>query len=94
MFTSLNDYVSYTYITTNEGDDRDCQAGENLVTKPLLPQLKDRIEIKFHEATIRSPGKYKLLYFTHDSSSVLGMSQTFQAGFRSSNETPTSYLEW
>ncbi|XP_014245943.1 phosphatidylinositol 4,5-bisphosphate 5-phosphatase A-like isoform X1 [Cimex lectularius] len=85
-FTSLEEYVAFIYISNNHTD----LMGTTVAVTP--PKNGDKIELNFYENIIRMPGKYRLLYFTHDSGSVLGMSQPFE--LVGSDEQPGASLEW
>ncbi|PSN56506.1 Phosphatidylinositol 4 [Blattella germanica] len=62
-FTSLEDYLCYVY------------AVKGAVSGNSNGRIK---KVIFPETAVRGPGLYRLLYFNHNSGSVLGMSDAFQ----------------
>ncbi|XP_054257760.1 inositol polyphosphate 5-phosphatase K-like isoform X2 [Macrosteles quadrilineatus] len=62
---NLQDYVSYIYLPYQR-DDRISQSGTN-------------VTLRFPPTSVREPGLYRLLYFTRDASSLLGVSAPFSA---------------
>ncbi|XP_067010509.1 inositol polyphosphate 5-phosphatase K isoform X2 [Anabrus simplex] len=63
-FTSLDDYVCYVY------------APRALVMATPTSNSHHK-RVNFPDTALRAPGRYRLLYFSHNSGSVLGMSQPF-----------------
>ncbi|KAL1140543.1 hypothetical protein AAG570_000473, partial [Ranatra chinensis] len=93
-FTSLDDYYSYIYLPVNNEEVVTNSHEIQSAAKIIPSATRDRIELRFHEGMMRSPGKYRLIYFSQDSSSVLGMSSSFLAQHRDSGDVTSSYLEW
>ncbi|XP_073981738.1 inositol polyphosphate 5-phosphatase K-like [Rhodnius prolixus] len=87
-FTSLDEYQGFIYLANNSTD----AATEAL---PNNIRTGDKIELRFYENIIRTPGKYRLLYFSHDSGSVLGMSSPFHLQNRfEGNNVQRVHLDW
>ncbi|KAK7863761.1 hypothetical protein R5R35_011162 [Gryllus longicercus] len=61
-FTSLDDYLSYVYAPR---------------ATPGTANRSETRRVTFPDTALRAPGRYCLLYFSHNSGSVLGMSNPF-----------------
>ncbi|KAJ9598186.1 hypothetical protein L9F63_011124 [Diploptera punctata] len=62
-FSSLEDYLCYVYAVKSSVSGN----GNSRVKQVIFP-----------DTAVRAPGPYRLLYFSHNSGSVLGMSDVFQ----------------
>jgi hypothetical protein len=66
-FTSLDDYLCYVYAARVAVSGN----GNSRVKKVVFP-----------DTAVRAPGTYRLLYFSYNSGSVLGMSEAFEVCHR------------
>lgn len=83
--TNLHDYVSYVYLPHQRED-----IGQHTGVK---------VTLRFPPTAVRTPGLYRLLYFTSGASSLLGMSEPFHAVYRAGQPSvntpkPPSLLDW
>ncbi|XP_014278475.1 inositol polyphosphate 5-phosphatase K-like [Halyomorpha halys] len=87
-FTSLDEYYGFVYVMRHNGDSGNGMPGLQIP----CPKPGDRLELRFYENIIRFPRKYRLLYFSHDSGSVLGMSSSFELKVR--DRQASTHLDW
>lgn len=99
-FTSLEDYITYIYVTPNNRKDNNaggscstnsignCSNSEHIVSGQGM-----KLELKFGDSILRTAGSYVLIYFSRNSSSVLGISDPFPAVY-SSGQVRSVPLDW
>lgn len=85
-FSSLDEYYGFIYVLNYAVD------GAGPFVNPIKPG--DRVELKFHENIVRFPRRYRLIYFSQDSGSILGMSSSFELKSRNAEETSNARLDW
>jgi len=89
-FTSVDEYVAYVYAParlsshqdSSENEDEPCcrDGGEDFSNRPV------EYSVVFPETSVNFNGSYVLLYFSHASRSVYGMSDTFECVTRDSSD--------
>lgn len=71
------------------------QTGPTTSSLPSSPSPRiESLVISFPETAIRYPGSYRLVYFTKNSSDVLGVSNCFQAIDKSTDLNKSYNLDW
>ncbi|KDR07202.1 phosphatidylinositol 4,5-bisphosphate 5-phosphatase A-like isoform X2 [Zootermopsis nevadensis] len=70
-FTSLDDYLCYVYAARGS-----VSGNRNSMVKKVV----------FPDTAVRVTGPYRLLYFSHNSGCVLGMSEAFEVGCRDNGQ--------
>ncbi|KAK7578145.1 hypothetical protein V9T40_010350 [Parthenolecanium corni] len=100
-FNSLDDYAHYVYLTMDSdvtsppsSSDNETSSGTSVSSSPTFTANRssgNKYVVTFPDTAVRSPGQYRLLYFTRDSSSVLGMSDRFEVKDNNGIRVP---LDW
>nr|CAD7447108.1 unnamed protein product [Timema bartmani] len=72
-FTSLEEYLCYVYAMRGTNNTNTARSRVKTVVFPIT--------------AVRTPGQYRLLYFSNNSGSVLGMSEAFRAVNRQGTST-------
>uniref|UniRef100_A0A0A9YBR6 Phosphatidylinositol 4,5-bisphosphate 5-phosphatase A n=1 Tax=Lygus hesperus TaxID=30085 RepID=A0A0A9YBR6_LYGHE len=88
-FAGLDEYLGFIYMSNNN-----TTIDATGTALPTIVRSGDRVELKFFENIVRVPRKYRLIYFSHDSGSVLGMSHSFLLRHRDPSDTTTPPLDW
>lgn len=84
----LQDYVSYIYLPYQREDDE----GSNKIKEGKGKHTSTKILLRFPLTAVRTPGIYRLLYYSKSCSSLLGMSEPFNV---IQKDGPTrSQLDW
>ncbi|XKL59403.1 hypothetical protein PGB90_000419 [Kerria lacca] len=101
-FTALDDYLYYVYLTSNENRNTvspTSSTSDGIMT-PLSPlstvslestDLLNKYIVTFPDTAVRCAGQFRLLYFTRNSNSVLGMSDSFTVEDNGISKVP---LDW
>ncbi|XP_065201140.1 inositol polyphosphate 5-phosphatase K-like [Planococcus citri] len=80
-FTGLDEYVTYVFLPIstheNHSNDSECEGESMVATSSAVNQPCTSYVVTFPDTAIRAPGNYRLLYFTKNSDSILGMSECF-----------------
>nr|XP_018907600.1 PREDICTED: inositol polyphosphate 5-phosphatase K-like [Bemisia tabaci] len=100
-FTSLDDYVSYSYLPDEQDSDQQCSASSTpSETAPSIFTLSRKmsdgqleLRVTLTDQLISEPGLYRLVYFTKDSHDVLGVSGPISIVSRDSASQKRS-LDW
>lgn len=95
-FNDLDEYLHYVYLLPRGNENSPSTSAYRNISEISLPSESasrktcesNQLVVTFPDTTIQSAGYYRLLYFTRNSDSVLGMSAAFyveeNADFRES----------
>ena len=94
-FTGLDEYVTYVFLPIsnheNPSSDNTCERESNVSTSSAINSSCTSYVVTFPDTAIRAPGNYRLLYFTKNSDSILGMSECFTVEETSGSRVP---MDW
>ncbi|CAL8074564.1 unnamed protein product [Orchesella dallaii] len=77
-FSSLDEYVAYVYSPKNNVHDY-CEDSNDRSASPSSSNRPGEYSVIFPETSVNFDGSYVILYFSHASRSIYGMSNTFES---------------